>query len=175
MNLISMSLVYLIGLIPTLAASAEIDAESAWGDSTCWFGPVPEGLDPCGLLEQAQGILVRLPGPVEDHVQELAMRLDIERSLRVQQGLLREHLAWLDDGLTTRQLDLVVFVAVALSLDRAQGRTVELHSALEKKPDPKLERSLQNVELYRSQALSLLDKLSPSLKDISDEELRIRF
>jgi hypothetical protein len=151
------------------------DADRPGGDSKCWFGPIPEGTDPCGLIEQAQELLVRLPESAENYVRELAAGMEIERSLRVQQRLLREHLAWLDEDLTERQLDLIVFLAVALSLDRAQEKTAELHRLLEEKAEPKLEQSLQNVELYRSRALSLLSELSPGVKDISDRELRIRF
>jgi hypothetical protein len=164
----------LVGVMSTPIRYAIAGKDSVRSDSACWFGPIPEGMDPCGLLSQAGGLLGRLPKPVGNDVHELAAGLDIERSLRIQQRLLREHLAWLDDGLTEKQLDLVVFLAVALSLDRAQGKTIELHQALEVKADPKLEQSLHNVELYRSQALSLLTELSRSLKDISDRELKMR-
>ena len=171
---ITCSLVFLLSAISTAISIAECDTEGPRGDSTCWLGPVPEGTDPCGLIEQAQGLFVRLSNPVENHVQELAAGLDIERSLRVQQRLLREHLFWLDDDLTERQLDLLIFLAVALSLDRAQERTAELHRLLEKTSELKLEQSLQNVELYLSQALSLLGKLSARVKEVSDRELEIR-
>jgi hypothetical protein len=68
----------------------------------------------------------------------------------------------------------VVFLAVALSLDRAQEKTADLHRRLEDKSEPALEQSLQRVELYRSQSLSVLSELSPRVEDMSDRELRIR-
>lgn len=164
----------LAGTLSTPFRHAIAGNDSLRSDSACWFGPIPDGMDPCGLLTQAHDLLGRLPKPVENDVHELAEGMDIERSLRIQERLLREHLAWLDDSLTEKRLDLVVFLAIALSLDRAQGKTIELHQALEVKAEPKLEQSLQNVELYRSQALLLLTELSLSLKDISDRELKMR-
>jgi hypothetical protein len=150
-------------------------AEAHEDGTSCWFGRVPEGMDPCELMEQAQGLLADIPPPVEGHVRELAAGLDIERSLRVQEKLLREHLAWLDEDLTERQLDLMIFLAVALSLDRAQARISELRGLLEQGTQSDHERSIQDIELYRSQALSLLDRLSPGLEDLSERELRMRF
>jgi hypothetical protein len=168
-------LVILLGAVSIPIAGGEADAGRYRGDSKCWFGPVPEGTDPCGLIGQAQELLVQLPDSAAKYVRELAAGMELERSLRIQQKLLREHLVWLDDDLTERQLDLIVFLAVALSLDRAQDKTAELHRLLEEKSEPALEQSLQSVELYRSQALSVLSELSPRIEDMSDPELRIRF
>jgi hypothetical protein len=170
-SVVALVLVSFFGEI--LAAFEETNAKRPRVESGCWFGPVPEGIEPCHLIEQANAIVGRLSGPVKVHVQEIAAGLDVERSLRIQQSLLREHLVWLHDGLSERQLDLVVFLSVALSLERAQERTVELGSALEEEPEPKLHQRLQNVEFYRFQALLLLSHLSARLKDISDQKLRI--
>jgi hypothetical protein len=159
--------------IPSLHASG--GGDNVRGDVSCWFGPLPEGLDPCGLLAEARDLLGRLPQPVENDVNELAAGLDIERSLPIQQRLLREHLAWLDDGLTEKQLGLMVFLTVAVSLDRAQEQVIAFHEALEVEAEPKLEQRLRNVELYRRQSLLLLTELSRELKDISDRELKLRF
>jgi hypothetical protein len=171
---VALVLVLLVGAASTPICHADAGTDRLRSDSNCWFGPIPEGTDPCGLLSQARDLLGRLPKPVENDVHELAAGLDIERSLGIQQRLLREHLAWLDDGLTEKQLDLMVFLAVALSLDRAQGKTIELHQALEEKAESKIEQSLRNVELYRTQALSLLTELGRGLKDISNRETRMR-
>jgi hypothetical protein len=165
----------LAGVISLPIHSAVALNDNVRSDSNCWFGPIPEGMDPCGLLSQARDLLGRSPKSVENDVRELAAGMGIERSLLIQERLLREHLAWLDDSLTDKQLDLMVFLTLAVSLDRAQEKTIELHQALEAKDDSELEGRLQNVELYRSQALSLLNELSLSLKDISDRELRMRY
>jgi hypothetical protein len=132
-------------------------------------------MDPCGLLSQARDLLGRSPKAVENDINEMAAGMDVERSLLIQEGLLREHLAWLDDDLTGKQLDVMVFLTLAASLDRAQEKTVKLLQALEVRDDSELEGRLQKVELYCSQALSILTALSSGLKDVSDRELRMRY
>jgi hypothetical protein len=172
---LALSQLSILALASTLSAFPGIDSGGARADTTCWHGPVPQGVDPCGLIEQANDLLARLANPVERYVLEIAGGLDVERSLRVQEGLLREHLAWENDALTKRQTDVMVFVAIAVSLDRAQERIAELHGTLEGQFDERTARRLDRVELYRSQALTYLDGQSPGMREIPERELSFRF
>jgi hypothetical protein len=150
-------------------------AAMGYGDSsrpTCWKGPVPDGIDPCRLFERARTLQSSLTRVAHRYSEELAGGLDVERSLRVQEGLLREHLAWQNEHLTERQIDLLVFVSVTVSLERAEERTVELEREFTETSDPGAERRLESVELYIAQAWTLLDELSPSLENLRKSDLK---
>jgi hypothetical protein len=106
------------------------------------------------------------------YVEELADGLDVERSLRVQEGLLREHLAWQYEHLTASQIDLLVFVSVALSLEVVQERTDELERELANNDGPEARRHLERVELYTAQAWTLLGELQSSLENLRKADLK---
>ena len=149
-------------------------ASTGHGDSskpTCWKGPVPDGVDPCSLFEHARTLQDSLTRAADRYARELADGLDVERSLRVQEGLLREHLAWQNDHLTARQIDLLVFVSVAVSLERAEERTAELDRELAENNGPDVKRRLESVELYSVQAWTLLGELSSPLKNLRKSDL----
>ncbi|MFQ5788866.1 MAG: hypothetical protein ACE5JI_00145 [Acidobacteriota bacterium] len=148
-------------------------ARTVEGAVPCWSGPVPEGVEPCGLFNQARRLFSQVTRSAADYLQSVAQGFELERSLRLQQGLLREDLVWQDRGLTRRQIDLIVFVAVALSLDRVEKQSVELRAVVDS--DPKATGRLHNIERYSSQALVLLQELSARLRDVPDYELRFYF
>jgi hypothetical protein len=77
-------------------------------------------VDPCPFLEQAHGLVPRLTPSATEYLQKVAAGFDPERSLRVQQALLREDLIWQSRGFSRRQIDLMVFISVALSLEEAE-------------------------------------------------------
>lgn len=163
-----------VGFFIILGLSISGYASTGHGGSskpTCWKGTVPDGIDPCSLFERARTLQDSLTRAADHYAKELADGLDFERSLRVQEGLLREHLAWQNDHLTARQIDLLVFVSVAVSLERAEERTAELEHELAENNDPGAKRRLESVELYSVQAWTLLGELSSSLKNLRKSDL----
>jgi hypothetical protein len=137
--------------------------------------PLANPIDPCPLLEQANTLMPRLTRSAAEYARKLSAGFDPERSLRIQEALLREDLVWLNSGLSTHQMDLMVFVSVALSLEQADARAVELRDSFAANGDPNDQVRLKRIDLYRSEALQLLDELSGSVRTISDSELRIHF
>ena len=164
-----------------LAASGlEAAKKNVGNDSTkaarCRYEePIPSTIDLCPLLERAHQVLPRLTSSAAEYLQRVAAGFDPERSLRVQQGLLREDLQWQSRGFTRRQMDLMVFVSVALSLDAAEVRVAELRRKLQDGGDSKAPSRIESVNLYRSQALDLLEQLSTSLGSLSNYDLSFRF
>jgi len=105
----------------------------------------------------------------------VAHDFDVERNLRIQQALFREDLIWQARGFTERQIDLMVYIAVALSFDRAGRLVEELRLSLGQKQDPRLEQRIDAVNLYRAQALLLLSQVSTRLQNLPDNELKFYF
>ncbi len=174
MNGIWMILRRRIGFLIIVGLSISGHASPGLEDSskpTCWKGPVPDGVDPCSLFERARSLQDSLTHAANRYAKELADGLDVERSLRVQEGLLREHLVWQNDHLTARQVDLLVFVSVAVSLDRAEERAAELGREFHENNDREAKRRLENVELYAAQAWTLLGELSSSLANLRKSDL----
>ena len=135
-----------------------------------------DGRDADASIHHAHELLSRLPRSTQEYLESVAAAFHPERSLSVQQALFREELIWQNRGLTDRQLDLMVFVSVALSLDAAADQAAKLCRSLEeKKDDPSLHKHVANVTQYRSQALTLLAELSPRLMNVADYELRLYF
>jgi len=132
-------------------------------------------IDPCPFLEQAHGLVPRLTRSATAYLQKVAQGFDLERSLRVQQALLREDLVWQSRGFSRRQLDLMVFISVALSLEQADGRLSELRQLFVESGDPKDQRRMERIDRYRSQAVALLAQLSTSLRSVRESELRFYF
>ncbi len=145
-------------------------------DQPCWSGETARaGIDPCSLLEQANTILSRLVPLTASHLRVVANDFDVERNLRVQQALFREDLIWQARGFTERQIDLMVYIAVALSLDRAGKLEEDLRRSLRQKQDRRLEQRLDAVSLYRAEALVLLSRVSTGLQNLPDNELKFYF
>jgi len=137
--------------------------------------PLANPIDPCPLLEQANVLMPRLTRSAAEYARKVAVGFDPERSLRIQEALLREDLAWLSRGFSRQQMDLMVFVSVALSLEQADARSVELRDSFAANGDPNDQVRLKRIDLYRSEALQLLDELSASVRTVSDSELRFHF
>ena len=132
--------------------------------SSCWEGPVPKGVDPCKLINKGKDLTSSMGQQAEGLVRELASGLDVGRSLRVQEGLVREHLLWQYEDLTKRQVDALVYAAVAERLRKTGEEMTVLRRELEKEDDPDKRRLLDGIELFRSQALMLLVRLSGELE-----------
>ncbi len=133
--------------------------------SSCWEGPVPEGVDPCKLINKGEDLASSMGHQAEQLVRELATGLDVGRSLRVQEGLVREHLLWQYEDLTKRQVDALVYAAVAARLGKTGEEMTALRRELEKEDNPDKRRFLEGIELFRSQALTLLVRLSDELEE----------
>lgn len=145
-------------------------------EAPCWRGDfTPDEIDSCALREQAKGLISRLEPSSVAHLQSLAKGFDLERSLRVQQSLLREDLIWQNRGFTARQIDLMVFVAVALSVEKAVQLEIELRPSLKDGSDPKQRRRLERIQEYRQQAVDFLDRISPNLENLREYELKFFF
>ena len=137
--------------------------------------PLASQVDPCPFLEQAHGLVPRLTRSATAYLQKVAEGFDPERSLRVQQALLREDLVWQSRGFSRRQIDLMVFISVALSLEEAEGRLSALRQSFLESGDPKDQRSMERIDMYRSQAVALLAQLSTSLRSVPESDLRFYF
>ena len=137
--------------------------------------PLASQTDPCPFLEQAHGFVPRLTRSATAYLQKVAEGFDPERSLRVQQALLREDLVWQSRGFSRRQIDLMVFISVALSLEEADGRLSELRQSFLDSGDPKDQRRMERIDVYRSQAVALLEQLSTPLRNVRENELRFYF
>lgn len=136
--------------------------------SSCWEGPVPDGVDPCKLINKGKGLVSGMGYKAERLVRELASGLDVGRSFRIQEGLVREHLQWQYEDLTKRQVDALVYAAVASRLEKTREELTLLRRELERKDDADKRRRLESIELFRSQALTLLVRISDELDETSD-------
>lgn len=132
--------------------------------SSCWEGPAPEGVDPCKLINQGKNLVSEMGPQAERLVRELATGLDAGRSLRVQEGLVREHLLWQYEDLTKRQVDTLVYAAVAKRLGKTREEMTALRRELENEDNADKRRRLEGLELFRSEALTLLVRLSHELE-----------
>ncbi len=137
--------------------------------------PLASQIDPCPFLEQAHGLVPRLTRSATAYLQKVAQGFDLERSLRVQQALLREDLVWQSRGFSRRQIDVMVFISVVLSLEEADGRLSELRQLFVESGDPNDRRRMERIDMYRSQAVVLLAQLSTSLRSVRESELRFYF
>lgn len=137
--------------------------------------PSPSGVDPCLLRAQAQRFISRLAPGTAESLQKISAEFDLERNLRIQQALFREDLNWMQRGYSARQIDLMVFVAVALSLERAKELEVELREVMKETPEPKIARRLESVVLYQTQALTMLDRMSGDLENVREYELKFYY
>jgi hypothetical protein len=133
--------------------------------SSCWDGPAPEGVDPCKLIDKGKSLVSAMGFKAERLVRELAEGLDVRRSLRVQEGLVREHLQWQYEDLSKRQVDALVYAAVAKRLEATGEELTSLRRELESEDNADKRRRLKGIELFRSQALTLLVRLSDELEE----------
>lgn len=161
---------------PAFAASRADGASLTKQGTPCRSGDLTtEEIDPCLLVDLANELLSKLTPSTAGHLRNVAEGFDLERSLRVQQALLREDLIWQNRGFTDRQIDLMVFLAVALTLDKAAGLEIELLRSLEDSSDPEVRRRLERVRQYRRQAITFLSRVAPGLENLRDYELRFYF
>ena len=152
------------------------NSKDAPADSLCQLqAPLSNPIDPCPLLDRANALMPRLTSSAAEYARKVADGFDPERSLRIQEALLREDLVWMSRGFSRRQMDLMVFVSVALSLEQADQQSDELRRAYAATGDPQDQVRLQRIDLYQSQALSLLQELAASLQTVSDSELSFHF
>lgn len=133
------------------------------------------GEDPCPLLAQAHGILSKLHPSASNYVKSISCEFNLEGNLDIQQELLRDDLVWQQKGFEPRQLDVLVFVSVALAFEDAEQLLQELDQRIEQKSDAHVESRRERVSLFRTQAFALLQELSARLKDLPDSELQFRF
>ncbi len=174
MLVLSSLVVYGVLATPVRAAGTPEDASA--DRALCQFqAPLANPVDPCPLLEQANALVPRLTRSAAQYARKVASGFDPERSLRIQQALLREDLTWMSRGFSRRQLDLMVFVSVALSLEQADALSVELRRSFAATGDPNDQVRLQRIDLYQSQALDLLEELSASLRTVPESEFRFYF
>jgi len=135
----------------------------------------PCDVDPCPLFDQAHSLLTRMAPATAEHLQVAAAEFDAERNLRVQQALFREDLVWMSRGYSQQQLDLMVFVAVALSLELSVEREAALRDEFVENSEPKTMKRLQNIVRFQTQALALLDQLAPQLRQVSERVLAFNY
>ena len=148
----------------------------------CWSATLGEdaktpggGDDPYPLIEEAHRLLSQLLPSTASNLRRVGGEFDLERNLRIQEALFREDLLWLNRGYSPKQMDLMVFVAVALSLENAGEVESELRDSLEADLDPKVMRRLKAVDFYRAQAVQLLQRLSRELDSIPKGEFAFHY
>ncbi len=123
------------------------------------------------LLEQANEMRERLATSAEDYLESAAMGFQLDRSLRIQEHLFREDLAWQARGFSKNQMDLMVFVVVALSLERVDDEI----AILKEKGGASARQCIGRIEIYKYQALILLNNLSGRLEALSPSEFAFYF
>jgi len=131
--------------------------------------------DPCSVLERVHTILGRFSPSAVEYVQSVASDFNLEGNVRIQQSLLREDFIWQQRGLTPRQLDVMVFASVGLSLQDAERLLKELRQSLDRSPDPQVQKRLDRVTLFKAQALAFLLPLADELRATTDADLRFSF
>lgn len=178
-SVVLVALLSLVGygvLATPVQAAGNSNGPSADSGLVCELrAPLANPIDPCPLLEQAGTLLPRLTRSAAEYAHKVATGFDPQRSLRIQEALLREDLTWMSRGFSRRQMDLMVFVSVALSLERAEAKSMELRESFAANGDPEDQMRLQRIDLYQSEALDLLQDLSMSLRSVSESELRFHF
>ena len=127
------------------------------------------------FIEEAQRYLSRLLPTTASHLRLVAAEFELERNLRIQQALFREDLVWLNRGYSQKQMDLMVFIAVALSLESAGEVKSELRRSHDDNLDPRVMSRLKAVDLYQSQAVAMLRRLSSELESISSNDFRFHY
>ena len=127
------------------------------------------------LIEEAQRFLSRLQPTTAAHLRLVAAEFDLERNLRIQQALFREDLVWLNRGYSPKQMDLMVFITVALSLESAGEVRTELRRSLDDDLDPKVMRRMKAVDRYQSQAVAMLRRMSSELESVPNREFRFHY
>lgn len=85
--------------------------------------------------------------------------------------LFREDLEWLNRGYTERQLDLIVFLAVAESINKAK----RVRKGLEESKEDGVLKRLVNIKLFLAAAESYLELNSKKLESIKDWEFRFDY
>jgi hypothetical protein len=110
-----------------------------------------------------------------EHLRVAAVEFDVERSMRVQQALFREDLVWMRRGYSQQQLDVMVFVAIALSLELSVEREATLRDEFVENPEPKTMKRLQNIVRYQTQAVDLLARLAPQLRQVPERVLAFNY
>ncbi len=123
------------------------------------------------LLKQAVWLKGHLSSSARDYLKNAAAGFQLDRSLRIQEHLFREDLAWQSRGFSEGQVNLMVFVVVSLSLERVEDEV----AVLEKKEDVGAHKRIGYIKLYKHQALALLDNLSEGLEDLSPSEFLFSF
>jgi hypothetical protein len=123
------------------------------------------------LLEQASEMKERLTASAEDYLESAATGFQLDRSLRIQERLFREDLAWQARGFSKNQMDLMVFVVVALSLERVDDEI----AMLKEKGGASARQCIGRIEIYKYQALILLNNLSGRLEALSSSEFAFYF
>ncbi len=131
--------------------------------------------DPCPLLEQVHTFQPKLPKSASAYLTKAAHGFDPTRRLSVQHRLFRDDLVWQGRGFSDKQLDLMVFITVGLSLELADGQLTELKEKYQKSGNPEDLLKMDKVRIYCIDAVNLLDRLSPKLKDLPLASLRIYF
>jgi hypothetical protein len=129
----------------------------------------------CRSLDEAHSFFTRLSPAAARYVETVSSHFSLEASARIQQALLREDLVWQQKGLTPRQLDIMVLISLALSLEDAEALSLELRERATSAPDPHLEARLQRVDRFRQEAFALLQKLSADLGPVKDADLQFGF
>ena len=164
------------GVLATPVQAAGTAKNASADGAVCRLqAPLASPIDPCPFLDRAHGFVLRLTRSAAEYARKVAAGFDPERSLRIQEALLREDLTWLSRGFSRQQMDLMVFVSVALSLEQADARSGELRRSLAANGDPNDQVRLQRIDLYQSEALVLLEELSASLRSMPDSVFRFHF
>ncbi len=173
---LSKSVLFAASWVTIFVATSMLAAAELPGPECCrLFVGLPCDVNPCPLLDQAHDFLARMETSTAEHLRVAAAEFDVERNLRVQQSLFREDLVWMRRGYSQQQLDLMVFVAIALSLERSVEREAALRDEFVQSPEPKTMKRLQNIVRYQTQALALLDRLAPQLRQVPERVLAFNY
>lgn len=130
-------------------------------------------LNEASVRKEAKELLSKLTRSAASYVEDVSHALDPTRSLRIQTGLLREDLIWQNRGLTSRQLDLMVLVSVALTIDHVEEEIDTLRRFDDSASTD--QGRLETLVMYREQAVELVARMLNELGEVRDYELGFRF
>jgi hypothetical protein len=136
-------------------------------------------------------LAARFTPRVQGYIEQVACQFNLEGRAGIQEGLLREDLVWKNFGLSARQIDIVVAVALgkaagnavveyektAREIDHAPAGSNLLSRGSERKgvaleEREKAERKLGSLERFILEAAGIARKILGELGKIEDSELR---
>jgi hypothetical protein len=118
-------------------------------------------------IRDASELRERLLSTTQDKVERMGYGAHLWRRYGLQMELLREHLEWLDIGLTDRQVTVIQICVLGILLERAD-------KAIDAPADEEQRKYRLEIITHRDLGYILLKKKLKELGAVTDRELRFR-